>query len=146
MELWGILLGGVIAGVAGLIGHILTRNTEHRQWLRGQRQEKYLEFISIYHARHDVLIQYHVRGLPKDFSERWQNYDGAGLLLVAPEAVALPVLRTIGALEGAQNILLKSGPEDDFHTILRTGHEHYRAALMGMKVDLQEKRSRKVKP
>ncbi|THJ67391.1 hypothetical protein E8P82_04600 [Arthrobacter echini] len=142
MELRGILLGGLIAGVAGLIGHLLTRNTEHRQWLRGQRQEKYSEFISIYHARSEVLIQYQARGvLPEDFSAKWQSYDGAGLLLVAPEAVALPVLKTVNALERAQNILLKSGPEEDFRSRMRTVNEHYRAALMGMRVDLQEKQA-----
>ncbi|MUK02970.1 hypothetical protein GM708_14195 [Vibrio cholerae] len=45
MELWGILIGGLTAAVAGLIGHHLSRNTEHRQWNRDKKLDAYRVFI-----------------------------------------------------------------------------------------------------
>jgi hypothetical protein len=56
MELWGILIGGLIAAVAGVIGHTLSRNTEHGQWRRDKKLEAYVRFLEECHTyERDVM-------------------------------------------------------------------------------------------
>jgi hypothetical protein len=138
MELWGVLVGGLIAAVAGLIGLTYNRKTEHRQWLRGQRQEKYTEFLSIYESRRKVLIEWSLLGeWSIEDSRRWLEYDAAGLILVAPDAVSVPVVEAISSLEKAMATIYENKPRAEYEALFERARVNYRQTVRQMTKDLQ---------
>jgi hypothetical protein len=62
---WGTIVAALIAAAAGFIGIAVGRGTtrhqatvEHKQWLRGQRQEAYVEFLAVWDRALEELLDH----------------------------------------------------------------------------------------
>lgn len=56
-NLWGVLLGAVIAAVAGLVGLVISKKNEHEQWTRNQKLEVYANVIKAFDELHYTRSQ-----------------------------------------------------------------------------------------
>lgn len=107
-NLLGVLLGAVIAAVAGFIGLMLNKKTEHQQWLRNQKVEVYTALLRQAHASSNSLDNYKMRGEQTAKSlEGITDTTNARLLIIAPHSVrqeATLYLTTLNIAGQAQNI------------------------------------------
>lgn len=61
-NLLGVVVGGILAAVAGFIGHRLSKLTEQEQWLRDRKLETYVGLIDALHRiHHDNLSQHEAK-------------------------------------------------------------------------------------
>lgn len=113
LGLLGVIVGALIAAVAGLIGLRLSRRTEQEQWLRNQK-------LVAYSQVHEALNKFFYEGTYASVAgttrrtqdELWSMVQDlhsclTGLFLVAP----LPVYE--GAIEAQRALLAYSRMDDD---------------------------------
>lgn len=137
MELWGVLLGAAIAGLFAFVGHYYNRRTEHRQWLRGERQELYKRFIT--HYQHmDLLIT-------ESESRRWEMTDGLTewplfpsqeYILLCPKRTSDGILQTVNLIVLLRDDIAQGKPPERLARRRREARNIYEIAVRAMKQDL----------
>ncbi|MFD4339022.1 hypothetical protein ACFWPP_17840 [Streptomyces anulatus] len=130
-EAWAAIIAAVIAGVLTMVGgHMGFRagrqqvrdqaQVEHEQWLRGQRQEAYADFLAVWDAAYAALKQEVTRT-----AEHWETMATNDLDVDFDEddlnhahAVADVTMRSMRA---PQERVLLLGPERVDHAVERIG-------------------------
>lgn len=140
-NLWAVLLGAVITAVAGLVGLLISKQTEHKQWLRNQRLDVYTSLIRQAHASSNSLDHYRTtKERLKASLDDITDTTNSKLFIVAPHSVTsaarhyLTVLNIAGREE---NIL----DDEKFAQWSRRRAEEYQALESAIRKDLgtQEK-------
>lgn len=140
-NLLGVLLGAGIAAVAGLFGLLISKQTEHKQWLRNQRLDVYTSLIRQAHASSNSLDHYRTnKEQLKASLDDITDTTNSKLFIVAPNAVTSAARHYLTVLNIAgrdENIL----DDEKFAHWSRRRAEEYQALESAIRKDLgtQEK-------
>lgn len=97
------LAGAAFTALAGLIGLVWNRRTEHKQWLRNQKVEVYTALLRQAHASSNSLDHYKATGEQKtpDNLDGVADSTNARLMIVAPYSVRHAAQLYMATLETA---------------------------------------------
>ncbi|MFS0717126.1 hypothetical protein ABC337_13825 [Arthrobacter sp. 1P04PC] len=135
-NLVGVLVGAVVTAVAGFIGLMISKQTEHKQWLRNRRLEVYTSLIRQVHASSNALDHYHATGEQLTTTlDDIKDLTNSKLFIVAPHSVRsasqqyLAVLQIAGTEENVVD-------EEKFAHWTRRRSEEYHALEAAIRKDL----------
>ncbi|MDQ0144966.1 hypothetical protein [Pseudarthrobacter niigatensis] len=132
----GVLIGAVLTAVAGLIGLLISKKTEHQQWLRNQRLEVYSSLLRQAHASSRSLDFYRAtkEQLKTPLDDIKDTYNSK-LFIVAPYAVRSAAQNYLVVLEVAgQQVNIDD--DDKFAHWSRRRSEAYQVLETAIRKDL----------
>jgi hypothetical protein len=106
-NLLGVLLGAGVAALAGLIGLMISKSTEHAQWLRNEKRKEYIAADLLLADFLDSIGRL-IDGKPKlnVHSDQPRNADFAHPInMLAPSSVKTKVVATQDAIRACIDIL-----------------------------------------